>query len=105
MTCEDLSYEKIRDKVMHLLDNMRSSNSGTVLLQHDVWIYAVLYTKVLLEELCNHPEIRIGEPSLLIESAQRVTESAKRWGGLPYYFRERGRLLNERLIAVSRIQR
>jgi peptidoglycan/xylan/chitin deacetylase (PgdA/CDA1 family) len=105
MTCADLSYEKIRDKVTQFLDNVRSGNSGTVLLQHDVWIYAVLYTKVLLEELCNHPEIRIGEPSLLVDHAQRITESAKRWGGLPYYLKERGLLLKGRLRSVSRIQR
>jgi peptidoglycan/xylan/chitin deacetylase (PgdA/CDA1 family) len=105
MTCADLSSEEIRDKVLHFLDSVRSSRSGAVLLQHDVWIYAVLFTKVLLQALGNNPEIRIGEPSLLVDYAQRITESAKKWGGLPYYLRERGRLLKARLETVSRNQK
>jgi hypothetical protein len=66
-------------------------------LQHDVWIYAVLFTRLLLERIRHEPTLRIGEPVALVRHVTQVSSAAKKSAALSYYFRARVRSIKARL--------
>ena len=101
----DLSRENLNDAVSEFLQCARATRSGIVLLQHDVWIYSVLYTRILLECLRQEPKLRIGDPSLLVEHARQTSQAARQWGGIAYYLRERLRLIKSRVASALPLSR
>jgi peptidoglycan/xylan/chitin deacetylase (PgdA/CDA1 family) len=62
--------------VDQLLDSFRSSDTAIVLLQHDVWIYTALLSKVLLQALAREPQLQIGDAQELLAHARNATRRA-----------------------------
>lgn len=97
MDAGQLARAKIEEAVDRFIDAALRSGEGAVSLQHDVWIYAVLFTRLLLERLEGDVRLRIGQPADLVRHVQDVTSRAGPWA-LGFYFRDR----LQRVTAVGR---
>lgn len=99
----NLSPDQLHNAVADLLRCLHASHSGIVLLQHDVWIYSVLVTRLLLDHLSEKSALQIGEPSILVQHAKQISRDARNWLGLVYYFRQRVLLIKARLRGCEKI--
>ncbi len=81
----DASLDGISQSVDALLADARESSKGVVLLQHDVWIYSVLYTRVLLRRLRSCVDLKLGLP-VDFESTVLDGARAESLMGLFFYY-------------------
>lgn len=95
-TVEELSPQALDESVARLMDDVRSGASGSVVLQHDVWVYAVLFTRKLLTKIAEDRDISVLPPGDFVQHAQKVTASARASLMLGYYLKCRLAALRKR---------
>ena len=94
---DDLSPVVLDAQVATLLADMQSADTGYILLQHDVWVYAVLFTRRLLEIINRDSSLSIMDPGEFSRYACARTASARSGLLMGFYFRLRLALLLRRL--------
>lgn len=99
-TAEDLALPKIKEDVEKLISSISAGKAGVVLLQHDVWIYTVLFTRILLERVLQEKGLQVGDPQVLVWHVNRISGLAKRFFGLGFYFRARLVLIRARFAGM-----
>ena len=75
-TAADMEPAAMAASVERLLDSFRSSDTAIVVLQHDVWIYTALMTKMLLQTLARESQLQIGNAQELLAHARDATRRA-----------------------------
>ena len=98
-TAADIEPRAIAACVDQLLATFRSSDTAIVLLQHDVWIYTVLLSKVLLQALARESQLQIGDPHDLVTHARNATRRAGP-GAIGFYLRARLQQAKRRLAQL-----
>jgi peptidoglycan/xylan/chitin deacetylase (PgdA/CDA1 family) len=88
MSPADTDPDKLRESVRKFLADAQPCDDAVVLLQHDVWIYSVLFTRLLLQQLAQQPALCLGEPAQLVDHARELTRRAGP-GALVFYLRTR----------------
>src|SRR5690606_31134327 len=97
-TMEDISPSALDESVTKMINDLRSSASGSVLLQHDVWVYSVLFTRTLLRKIAEDNEISVLPPAEFVEHAMKITASSRASLLLGYYFKSRLLALRKRYV-------
>jgi hypothetical protein len=95
---EHIKLEIISKNVDNLLSNLRDYGKGIVLLQHDVYIYSVLFAKILLERVRMLNDIKLGRPDILIRHVHNICGYPRIPSLIKYYIKARFSLLTQRVF-------
>lgn len=61
-----LNESKIRYSVNNMIAMFHRAQQPCVVLQHDVWVYCVLFTRIMLERIKSDVSLRIGNPEHIL---------------------------------------
>ena len=93
---ETLNRSNLKQQVSDMLDDIEKRPGPAIILQHDVWAYSALFTRLLLQRLRQQSKLTIINPKVILQTNSEVGQGFWWLGLTRSYLQQRSRCILSR---------
>ena len=93
---EILNRSNLKQQVSDMLDDIEKRPGPAIILQHDVWAYSALFTRLLLQRLRQQSKLTIINPKVILQTNSEVGQGFWWLGLTRSYLQQRSRCILSR---------
>ena len=93
---ETLNRSNLKQQVSDMLDDIETRPGPAIILQHDVWAYSALFTRLLLQRLRQQSKLTIINPKVILQTNSEVGQGFWWLGLTRSYLQQRSRCILSR---------